>query len=255
PLAALVPSTQERLCAPRRTDWEKMHDILGLISKDLSGLGNFLKLLFYLRPHGTKDVRTNRHKTMVTQFLGGKTNVKMGHIIDLIYNHRQSQPPTNTEERHLAFSHQTLHTDMCFARPALSSWALVLVAKKARRQVGNLTNNDPTDPTDTTQMRASTNGRAKDAVVADWEKLTENLSISKMAAKYSRRGSVPWYLTEMMSAPTKSGVVVVRQRRPHTTIQVGAISSFVLPRNRYASGYLALPLAVWQFACKSHAVE
>jgi hypothetical protein len=195
-----------------------MHDILGLISKDLSGLGNFLKLLFYLRPHGTKDVHTNRHKTMVTQFLGGKTNVKMGHIIDLIYNHRQSQPPTNTEEWHLTFSHQTLHTDMCFARPALSSWALGLVAKEARRQVGNLTNNDPTDPTDTTQMRASTNGRAKDAVVADWEKLTENLSISKMAAKYSRRGSVPWYLTEMMSAPTKSGVVVVRQRRPHTTV-------------------------------------
>ncbi|KAJ7244495.1 hypothetical protein C8J57DRAFT_1680834 [Mycena rebaudengoi] len=201
PLAALVPSTQERLRAPRRTDWEKTHDILGLISKDLSGLGNFLKLLFYLRPHGTKDVRTNRHKTMVTQFLGGKTNVKMGHIIDLIYNHRQSQPPTNTEERHLAFSHQTLHTDMCFARPALSSWALGLVAKEARRQVGNLTNNDPTDPTDTTQMRASTNGRANDA------------------------------------------------------IQVGAISSFVLSRSRYASGYLALPLAVWQFACKSHIDE
>ncbi|KAJ7230045.1 hypothetical protein GGX14DRAFT_384000 [Mycena pura] len=116
----VVPSTQERLRAPRRTDWEKMHDILGVLSKDLGGLGNFLSIF------------------------------------------------SPTAQRMF-----TLHTDICFARPALSSWALVLVAKEARKQIGDLTNNDPTDPTDTTQMRASTNGRAKNAVVADWEKLTE----------------------------------------------------------------------------------
>ncbi|KAK7013144.1 hypothetical protein R3P38DRAFT_3582398 [Favolaschia claudopus] len=70
-------SSQQRLRAPRRTKWEKMHDILGHISKDLDGLGNFLELLFYHRPHGTKDVRTSRHKTMVTHFLQGKANVNM----------------------------------------------------------------------------------------------------------------------------------------------------------------------------------
>ncbi|KAJ6478030.1 hypothetical protein C8R47DRAFT_1139181 [Mycena vitilis] len=251
-----TPSTQPRLRRPRRSPWEKMHDILGQISEDLDGLGNFLQLLFYSRPHGTTDLRTNRHKAMVTAFLGGQTNVKMGHIIDLIYGHRQSQPPPGSEERELAFSHSTPHTDICFARPSISSWALVLVAKEARRQIGVLTQNDPTDPSDTTRMRASTNGRAKDAVVADWEKLTDGLNISKIAATYARRGSVPWYLTERMAAgPLDHGAIVVRERRPHTTIQVGAISSFVLSRNRYASGYLALPLAVWQFACKSHVDE
>ncbi|KAJ7754309.1 hypothetical protein DFH07DRAFT_705528, partial [Mycena maculata] len=158
-------------------------------------------------------------------------------------------------ERNLAFSHKIPHTDISFARPSISSWALVLIGTEARKQVSALTKNDPTDPTDATQIWASTNGRAKEADVADWEKLTEGLSISKIAAKYARRGSVPWYLTEMMSAPAKSGAMVVRQRRPHTTIQVGAISSFVLSRNRYASDYLALPLAVWQFACKSHIDE
>ncbi|KAJ6587302.1 hypothetical protein B0H10DRAFT_1961483 [Mycena sp. CBHHK59/15] len=148
-------STQPRLRAPCRTKWQKMHDILGHISRDLDGLGNFYELLFYLRPHGAKDVRTEQHKTMVTHFLGEKTNVKMGHIIELIYNHRQSQPPPDSEERELAFSHQTPHTDIAFARPSLSTWALVLVAKEARKQVGYLTQNDPTDPT---QMRASTIG-------------------------------------------------------------------------------------------------
>ncbi|KAK7028578.1 hypothetical protein R3P38DRAFT_2525871 [Favolaschia claudopus] len=248
-------SSQQRLCAPRRSKWEKMHDILGHISKDLDGLGNFLELLFYHRPHGTKDVRTSRHKTMVTHFLQGRTNVKMGHIIELIYRHRQSQPPPTSAERELAFSSRIPHTDICHARPALSAWALILVGQEARREIGRLTQNDPTDPTDTTQLRASTNGRVQDAVVADWDTLADNMSISKIAAKYSKRGTVPWYLTEMMSASKKDGVIVVRQRRPHTTASIGAISSFILARNRYASGYLALPLAVWQFACKSHVDE
>ncbi|KAJ7493475.1 hypothetical protein FB451DRAFT_1490540 [Mycena latifolia] len=248
-------SSQPRLRAKARTEWEKMDNILGLISKDLNGLGHFLELLFYHRPHGTKDVRTRRHETMVTGFLGGKSRIKMGHIIDLVYNHRQSQPPTNSLERDLAFSHKIPHTDICYARPSLSSWALTLIGKAARKQVGNLTKNDPADPTDTTQLRASSNGRVKDAVVASWDKLTENLSIPWIAKKYQTRADLVWYLTEMMSAPMKGGAIIVRQRRPHPTIQVGAISSFVLSRNRYANGYLALPLAVWQFACKSHVDE
>ncbi|KAJ7043878.1 hypothetical protein C8F04DRAFT_1361422 [Mycena alexandri] len=248
-------SSQKRLRAPRRTKWEKMNDILGHITKDMDGLGNFLELLFYRRPHGQKDLRTKRHKAMVTAFLGGQTNVKMGHIIDLIYHHRQSQPPPHSPQRDLAFSSKVPHTEISFARPSLSSWALVLVGEEARKQIEKLTHNDPTDPADVTQVRASTNGRVADAVLADWDTLEQNLSIPKIAVKYKRRGPVPWYLTEMMAAPTKGGVIVVRQRRPHPTIQVGAISSFVLSRNRYASGYLALPLAIWQFACKSHVDE
>ncbi|KAJ6550402.1 hypothetical protein DFH09DRAFT_1501362 [Mycena vulgaris] len=233
-------SSQKRLRAPRRTKWQKMDDILGSISKDLDGLGIFLELLFFNRPRGDKDVRTKRHKAMVSAFLGGQNSgastVKMGRIIDLIYNHRQSQPPTHTPERDLAFSSEIPHTEISYARPSLSSWAMVLVGKEARKQVGRLTQNDPTDPTDTTQMRASTNERGN-------------------AKQTATRAKAVWYLTEMMAGPAEGGVIKVRRRRPHTTIQVGAISSFVLARNRYANGYLALALAVWQFACKSHVDE
>ncbi|KAJ6628437.1 hypothetical protein B0H10DRAFT_1940606 [Mycena sp. CBHHK59/15] len=190
-------------------------------SKDLDGLGNFLQLLFYQRPHGKHNVWTQHHQSMVTAFLRGQTAIKMGHIIELIYNHCQSQPPTDSPQRNLAFSHKIAHTDIAFARPSLSSWALVLMGKEACRSVGSLTKNDPTDPTDTTQMQASTNGHAQNVAVANWDKLTENLNILK----------------------------TVEQR---SMIQVGALSSFVLSRNQYVNGYLALPLAVWQFACKSH---
>ncbi|KAJ7862136.1 hypothetical protein B0H14DRAFT_2349649, partial [Mycena olivaceomarginata] len=156
-------SSQPRLRAQGRTKWQKMHDILGTITRDLDGLGIFLELLFYNRPHGVKDVRTKRHKSMVSAFLGGQNTgaqtVKMGRIIELIYNHRQSQPPTHTPERELAFSSNIPHINISYARPSLSSWALILVGKEARRQIGNLTKNDATDPTDTTQIRASTSGR------------------------------------------------------------------------------------------------
>ncbi|KAJ7926583.1 hypothetical protein B0H13DRAFT_2313300 [Mycena leptocephala] len=108
---AATTSSQPRLRAKARTKWQKVNDILGHITKDLDGLGNFLELLFYNRPHGTKDLRTKRHKSMVTAFLGGQNiganSVKMGHIIDLIYSHRQSQPPPGSPERDLAFSHKT----------------------------------------------------------------------------------------------------------------------------------------------------
>ncbi|KAJ7687950.1 hypothetical protein B0H17DRAFT_1135959 [Mycena rosella] len=208
----LLTTTASR--ARKRSKWEKMDHILGLITKDLEGMGNFLELLFHHRPHGTTDVRTKRHKAMVTAFLAGKSTVQMGHIIELIYNHRQSQPPTDSLDRQLAFSHK----------------ALVLVGKEARRKVGNLTRHDTADPTDRTKMRASTNGRAKDVDASKWDKLTESLSI-------------PW-IPKKIPDPGR-----------YCVIQVGAISSFVLSRNRYANGYLALPLGVWQFACKSHVDE
>ncbi|KAJ6572387.1 hypothetical protein DFH09DRAFT_1277375 [Mycena vulgaris] len=35
-------------------------------------------------------------------------------------------------------------------------------------------------------------------------------------------------------------------------IQVGAMASFIISRNRYANGHLAMVLGVWLFACKAH---
>ncbi|KAJ7107600.1 hypothetical protein C8R43DRAFT_905716 [Mycena crocata] len=156
----------------------------------------------------------------------------MGQIIELIYSHCHGQPPTNSVERQQAFSYKIPHTDIRFACPSLSSWVLVLVGKEACKQAGNLTKDDPADPDNVTQLRASTNGRVENAETASWNKLTDNLSIPKVALKYEARAGVPWYLTEMMAGPSKGGAIVLWQRRPHTTIQVGAISSFVLSRNQ-----------------------
>ncbi|KAJ7693502.1 hypothetical protein B0H16DRAFT_1751478 [Mycena metata] len=59
-------------------------------------------------------------------------------------------------------------------------------------------------------------------------------------------------LTEFMAVPRVKGVFTVRERRPHPMIQVSAIASFIVSRNRYANGDLAMILGIWHFACKSH---
>ncbi|KAJ7729217.1 hypothetical protein B0H14DRAFT_3097944 [Mycena olivaceomarginata] len=204
---------------PKRTEFEKINTLLE--DWPFSSLGSFLQTLFFNHRRGELDPRTKRHERVVTRFLQGKDKVKMADIIELIYHHRQSRPKPNTH-------------------PALSAWATQLVKARAHFVVSKLAQKKRGDPTSRSHIRARSNG---------WQ---EDFTISDVAQHYEREGELIWDLTEAMAAPKKNGVVVVRKRRPHPVIQVGAISSFVLSRNRYASGDLALPLALWHFACKSH---
>ncbi|KAJ7108584.1 hypothetical protein C8R44DRAFT_937639, partial [Mycena epipterygia] len=251
-----VPSTQPRLRRPEQTQWQKADGIVKTITKEFRSLGAFLEVLFHVRDFSFNDPRTASHEQMVTAFLEGLCNPGMGHIIDLIYRHPQSRPTKANPESALYFSPPEVAEtqNLNFAQPALSTWALQLVGPEMRKQIGILTQNDPDDPNDITQLRASTNGRAKHVRLATWNNLGR-VSIPWMAGTYKRRARGVWYITECMGAPTVNGAIVVRERRPHPTIQVGVISSLTLSRNRYATGYLALPLAVWQFACKAHVDE
>ncbi|KAJ7883176.1 hypothetical protein B0H14DRAFT_3082456 [Mycena olivaceomarginata] len=213
-------TTQPRLRAPRvpkRTEFEKINTLLE--DWPFSSLGSFLQTLFYNHRRWELDPRTKRHERVVKRFLQGKDKVKMADIIQLIYHHRQSRPKLKYPAERAA-----------------------LVKARSHFVVGKLAQKKRGDPTSRTHIRARSN--------ATWEDV--KFTISDVAQHYEREGELIWDLTEAMAAPRKNGVVVVRKRRPHPVIQVGAISSFVLSRNRYASGDLALPLALWHFACKSH---
>ncbi|KAJ7846488.1 hypothetical protein B0H14DRAFT_3086277 [Mycena olivaceomarginata] len=245
-------STQPRLRAPRvpkRTEFEKINTLLE--DWPFSSLGSFLQTLFYNHRRGELDPRTKRHERVVTRFLQGKDKVKMADIIELIYHHRQSRPkPKYPAERAAAFSARIPFGTLKHAAPAFSAWATQLVKARAHFVVGKLAQKKRGDPTSRSHIRARSNGRQEDVRTATWEDV--KFTILDVAQHYEREGELIWDLTEAMAAPKKNGVVVVRKRRPHPVIQVGAISSFVLSRNRYASGDLALPLALWHFACKSH---
>ncbi|KAJ7874042.1 hypothetical protein B0H14DRAFT_2569452 [Mycena olivaceomarginata] len=77
------------------------------------------------------------------------------------------------------------------------------------------------------------------------------------------------YMTECFTASRKKGKVIVKKNRPHPVVcyfqarvyyvaqpfsrsKVGAISSFILSPNQYASSELGLPLGLRLFACQAH---
>ncbi|KAJ7458253.1 hypothetical protein FB451DRAFT_1406554 [Mycena latifolia] len=217
------PSTQPKLRKKKRDNWQKADDILATITKDFRSLGAFLEVVFYNRISGVPDPRTPRHARAAAAFLGGESNVTMGTIINLIYNHRQSRAPKGSGQYLLDFSPPDVASprDIDYARPSLSTWALQIVDLELRRQVGRLTQNDPADPTDTTQLRASTNGRAKKVRLATWDTLGR-VSIPFIATTYKRRSRAVWYATECMGTSWGNQFIdalpkPLRQRLPCTS--------------------------------------
>ncbi|KAJ7723584.1 hypothetical protein B0H16DRAFT_1666140 [Mycena metata] len=237
------------LRAKKRSKFEKVDDVLATYG--FKSLGEFLTTVFYhhRRADGL-DPRTPRHKAAVTSFLQGASTFTMSDIIPLLYDHPQSRPKKKQANQLAhAFSPHTPLSEIRSARPCLSAWATRTVGDEAYRRVGLLAKKSD-DPASRTHIRASTNGRKEGARVATWEDM--NFSIQGLADQYREADGLVWYITESLAAPRVKGKVVIRKRRPHPVIQVGAISSFVLSRNSYASGDLALPLGVWHFVCKSH---
>ncbi|KAJ7479249.1 hypothetical protein FB451DRAFT_1451164 [Mycena latifolia] len=197
-------------------------------------LGEFLELLFHNRPHGERNPRGPTHSSMVGRFLHGADNKRMSHILPLIYRHRSRYPSINSahpEEQDHMFSMIRPLEEIRNARLYMSTWASRLVAVEVRRQVGHLTKGDPDDPTQHVQLRAATNGHGRGHVVTWWD-------------------FEGWRLKCVTIVGVK-GICrsVVRERRPHPI--VGAMASFILSRNRYANGDLAMILG-WHFASKSH---
>ncbi|KAJ7689627.1 hypothetical protein B0H17DRAFT_1180201 [Mycena rosella] len=151
----------------------------------------------------------------------------MSDILPLICSHKASYPASKSADVHEQkemFATTGPADQIHHARPFISTWATRLFAFEGRKQVGRSAQNDPDDPERRDNLRAQTNGR-KEGVE---------------------------FCTEVWSAPMAKGVFFVRKRRPHPIIQVGAIASFILSRNRYANGDLAMVLGLWHFACKSH---
>ncbi|KAJ7478914.1 hypothetical protein FB451DRAFT_1338652 [Mycena latifolia] len=229
-----------------------MEDVLK--NSPFETLGDFLSVLFYNTARGEPNPRGTTHTHVVAQFLRGRTNIKMSDILPLMYRHKASFPTSKSvdvNEQKKMFSTSGPGDQINHARPFISTWATRLVAAEARKQVGRATRDDPDDPEDHTRLRARSNSRKK-AHVVTWPELLRHFNLKWIESKYCLRLPLPMFLTEFMAAPSSNGVFFVRKRRPHPIIQVGAIASFIISRNRYANGDLAMALGVWHFATKCH---
>ncbi|KAJ7790123.1 hypothetical protein B0H14DRAFT_2626373 [Mycena olivaceomarginata] len=172
----------------------------------------------------------------------------MADLIDLLYNHNKSRPKKTNPDHSAAFSPAKPLSEISCARPCLSSWATRLVGNHAYFRVGKLARKGT--GRNRRQLRAATNGRTEKTDVVEWEDI--EFTIEGLGAQYQTEDPFLWYLTECFSASRKKGKAVVKNNRPHPIIQVGSISSFIVCRNQYANGDLALALGIWLFACNAH---
>ncbi|KAK6974153.1 hypothetical protein R3P38DRAFT_3332074 [Favolaschia claudopus] len=246
--SSATSSTQQSLRNPKRTKWQKVNDVLSKYG--FRSLGDFLETLFYCHAGNEEDPRTPKHIAAVTSFLQGSSNVKMANIIQLIYSHPQSRAKLiYPDQVDAAFSSEIPLDDIRFARPCLNAWAVRVVGDELHRRVGRLAEKK-NDLDGQRHIRATSNGRKEGVRTMTWD--DTHFTMQDLAARYRAADPLLWYITECCCAPRVKGNIVVRERRPHPPIQVAAISSFIVSRNSYASGELALPLAVWHFSCGSH---
>ncbi|KAK7015321.1 hypothetical protein R3P38DRAFT_3321645 [Favolaschia claudopus] len=248
PATATPPFSFVNEIRPRRSKWEKVDEVF--LNWGFDSLGEFLQAVFHPHRRGEEDLRTPRHVATVTRFLQGSSAVKLADIIELIYNHPQSRPKLKFPDQiNAAFSPDKPLEEIRFAKPCLNAWATRVVGDELYRRTGQLARKND-DPNDRRHLRASTNGRKEGVRVVTWD--DTRFTIQGLADRYQEEDGLMWYITECFCAPRVDGKVVVRKRRPHPAIQVAALSSFILSRNSYASGDLALPLGIWHFASQSH---
>ncbi|KAF7971926.1 hypothetical protein HWV62_19447 [Athelia sp. TMB] len=248
---ANTPSTYPARRLPKRSPWERVEEVTVMINKEFDSLGEFLELLFHNRDLSAADPRKPSHRSSVSAFLHGTNAITMSTIISLIYNHRASAPTPTSPEYNMMFSAAVDLSEIENARPCLLAWAARLVGQEVHQEMLKLGKNDSRDPSDTTQLRASTNGRAQNVQLVTWDAVNK-LSIDILAKTFARRAPLAFFMTEWMAAPREHGEVVLRSRRPHPVIQVSAMSSFALSLNPYATGHLAMGMGIWLFACKAH---
>ncbi|KAF8174176.1 hypothetical protein K438DRAFT_1610046, partial [Mycena galopus ATCC 62051] len=103
-----------------------------------------------------------------------------------------------------------------------------------------------------TFLRSASNARSSGKHPTISQEDVFQFSMERSASMLQSRAPLAWYLTECMAATRKNGVVITRTRRPHPYIQVAALSSFAIARNRSANMYFALPNGIYLFATKAH---
>ncbi|KAF8151243.1 hypothetical protein K438DRAFT_1518529, partial [Mycena galopus ATCC 62051] len=237
------------------TKSERLEIVLRCIDDNFKSLGHFFEALTENVPRDNLDPRSEYHKRVLSSWLGGRTAFRPVHLVEAIYRNRYSVPSSKSiqaEELSQSFHGTRDPKEYHYARPGLSTWATQLVGKRCAVEIGQLGYNDPADPDFRIFLQSSANSRmAKKRRTVSQEDVFQ-FSMQRSADIIQSRAPLSWFLTASMSATRKNGEIIARTRRPHPFIQVAALSSFAMARNRSANAYFALPVGIYLFATKAH---
>ncbi|KAJ7872775.1 hypothetical protein B0H14DRAFT_3562087, partial [Mycena olivaceomarginata] len=218
-------------------------------------LGHFFEALTENVPRDDLDPRSEYHKRVLSSWLGGRTAFRPVHLVEAIYRNRYSVPSSKSvqaKELSQSFHGTRDPKEYHYARPGLSTWATQLVGKRCALEVGRLGYNDPAHPNFHVFLQSSANSRMAEKRKTVSQEDVFQFSMQCSADILQSRAPLSWFLTESMSATRKNGEIIAKTRHPHPFIQVAALSSFAMPRNRSANAYFALPVGTYLFATKAH---
>ncbi|KAJ7270714.1 hypothetical protein B0H12DRAFT_1008802 [Mycena haematopus] len=232
-----------------------MDIVLHCIEDNFKSLGHFMETLSKNFPVGSSDPRSDYHRRVVSSWLAGRTVFRPAHFVEAVYRNRYSVPchdSTHVDELEQSFDTRCDPKTLYYARPSLSTWATQLVGQRCAFEIGKLGQDDPNHPDFHAFLRSATNGRSSGKHATVTQEDVFQFTMQRSADILKSRAPLAWFLTECMSATRKNGAVVMRTRRPHPFIQVAALSSFAIARNRSANAYFALPIGIYLFATKAH---
>lgn len=118
---------------PPRSNQQKLELILTYINQQIRwSLGDFLFYLF------DSTIESNSRSQAVSKFLSGQTAHLPLEIVQLIYESPYSYPKPDHVERNMMFSVTRPSSEISFARPAMSTWALEKVVQHAGKESSKL---------------------------------------------------------------------------------------------------------------------
>ncbi|KAF9066187.1 hypothetical protein BDP27DRAFT_1546360 [Rhodocollybia butyracea] len=202
------------------------------ILSTFGSVGDFLMLLFWSREKKKDlDHRQIGHQKVVARLLSGRNKVKVAHIIDAIYNHRDAQPSWRSprvEEQKLAFSLTKDPTSIGFARPALKAWAAQICAAEAHRDMKIFIRHDPDHP----------------------EYAPAVLSLKDIS--WSEHTVFLFNFFKHILVPHKDGKPVERIRRPREMCIIASLTPLINGHNMRINGYFSLAFGIHLFSCQAH---
>ncbi|KAJ7860212.1 hypothetical protein B0H14DRAFT_2350734 [Mycena olivaceomarginata] len=237
------------------TKSERLEIVLRCIDDQFKTLGHFFEALTENVPRDDLDPHSEYHKRVLSSWLGGRTAFRPVHLVEAIYRNRYSVPSSKSvqaKELSQSFHGTRDPKEYHYARPGLSTWATQLVGKRCALEVGQLGYNDPAHPNFHVFLQSSANSRMAEKRKTVSQEDVFQFSMQRSADILQSRAPLSWFLTESMSATRKNGEIIAKTRRPHPFIQVAALSSFAMARNRSANAYFALPVGTYLFATKAH---
>ena len=122
------------------TDGQKLDFVFYHLGKWKWSLGLFLSKVFDPEPEPNNSLdpdrerRENSRRAHVSQFLAGNNKVTPIEVVKLMYRHTYGRPSGAYYDARESFSTKTPSSQICYAQPALSTWALEIVVDVMRQE-------------------------------------------------------------------------------------------------------------------------